>query len=287
MEHLASARYATCVIDPEGDYHVLAALPSVTWFAVGREGDWSDVLAALRHDPAATVVADISTASHDEKVRLVEAGLRRIRALRAARGFPHWVVLDEAHYSLHPDGVSAEAFHPDDKGFCFVTHRPSWLRPAVVESDRRLHPRPDHPARGAGLPARSRGAGRRGGGARAAGAGVPPRGARRRARDLRGAAAPHAPRPPPAQVRGPPGGPSSPLLLPASRPATRRGRRDARRVRRRHRSGRRRRARAPRRRTGTSRDGCWTCSTIAISAVTSGRSSADGRAARSAIFATH
>jgi hypothetical protein len=39
VEHLAAERYATCVIDPEGDYHVLAALPSVTWFRVEREGD--------------------------------------------------------------------------------------------------------------------------------------------------------------------------------------------------------------------------------------------------------
>jgi hypothetical protein len=134
VETLTGERYATCVIDPEGDYHVLAALPRVTWFAVGREGDWSDVLAAMRHDPASTVVADVSTACHVEKVRLVEAGLRRIRGLRAARGFPHWVVLDEAHYSLHPDGVSADAFSPGEKGFCFVTHRASWLRPAVIDS---------------------------------------------------------------------------------------------------------------------------------------------------------
>jgi hypothetical protein len=134
VEQLAGARYATCVIDPEGDYHVLAALPGVTWFAVGRDGDWNDVLGALRHDPTATVVADLSGVGESERTALVEVGLRRIRALRAARGFPHWVVLDEAHYSLHAGGVSREAFNPEDKGFCFVTHRPSWLRPVVVDS---------------------------------------------------------------------------------------------------------------------------------------------------------
>ena len=134
VERLASAGYATCVIDPRGRLSRARRPAERDVVRRGAEGDWNDVLAALRHDPAATVVADVSTAGHDEKVRLVEAGLRRNRALRAARGFPHWVVLDEAHYSLHPDGVSAETFHPDDKGFCFVTHRASWLRPAVVES---------------------------------------------------------------------------------------------------------------------------------------------------------
>ena len=246
VEHLASERYATCIIDPEGDYHVLAALPSVTWFSVEREGDWSDVLAAVRHDPAATVVADVSAVRHAEKVQLVQAGLQRIRALRAARGFPHWVVLDEAHYSLHPDGVSRGGLPPGREGL-LLRHAPAQLAQARRgRIGRRLHPRPDHQARRAGLLALLRGAGRRGGGARAAGAGVPPRGARRGGRDLRGAAAGHAPCPPPAHVRGPSGGASSPLLLPASRPASGRDRRDAQSVRRRHRSGRRYRARAPR-----------------------------------------
>ena len=134
VEQLTSERYATCVIDPEGDYHALAALPSVTWFAVRCEGDWGGVLAAMRHDPTATVVADISSADHDGKVRLIETGLQWIRALRAARGFPHWIVVDEAHYSFHPGGVAAESFHSGEKGYCFVTDRPSWLRPAVVDS---------------------------------------------------------------------------------------------------------------------------------------------------------
>jgi hypothetical protein len=67
-------------------------------------------------------------------VRLVEVGLGRIRALREERGLPHWVVLDEAHYSLHPGGVSADAFVREDKGFCLVTHRASWLRPLVVDA---------------------------------------------------------------------------------------------------------------------------------------------------------
>ena len=134
VERLAAGRYATCVIDPEGDHRVLAALPTVTWFKVGGEDDWSDVLAALRYDPVATVVADVSAAAQADKVRLVEAGLRRIRTLRASRGFPHWVVLDEAHYSMHPEGVAPESFDPGEKGYCFVTHRPSRLRPAAVNS---------------------------------------------------------------------------------------------------------------------------------------------------------
>lgn len=134
VERLVSERYATCVIDPEGDYHVLAALPGVTWFPVQREAEWTEALAAMRQDPSATVVADLSAADHADKLRLVAAGLARLRAFRAERGFPHWVVLDEAHYWLRAQGVPPETFHAGDKGFCFVTHRASGLRPAVIES---------------------------------------------------------------------------------------------------------------------------------------------------------
>jgi hydroxymethylpyrimidine pyrophosphatase-like HAD family hydrolase len=134
VERLVGERYATCVIDPEGDYHVLAALPGVTWLPVQRAAEWSEVLAAMRQDPSATVVADVSAADHADKVQLVATGLARLRAFRAERGFPHWVVLDEAHYWLHAEGVPAEIFRAADKGYCFVTHRASWLRAAVVES---------------------------------------------------------------------------------------------------------------------------------------------------------
>jgi hypothetical protein len=134
VEQLVADRYATCVIDPEGDYQVLAALPGVTWSPVREESEWNEVLFLLRHDPSATVVVDVSGVSHAAKIRLIEAGLRSIRALREERGMPHWVVLDEAHYSLHPGGVSDEAFRADDRGFCLVTHRASWLRPPVVEA---------------------------------------------------------------------------------------------------------------------------------------------------------
>jgi len=134
IERLAGDRYATCVIDPEGDYQVLAALPGVTWSVVRQESEWSEALFVLRHDPAATVVVDVSGSSHAEKVRLVEAGLRHIRALRQERGVPHWVVLDEAHYLLHAEGVSDEVFGVDDRGFCLVTHRASWLRPRVAHT---------------------------------------------------------------------------------------------------------------------------------------------------------
>jgi phosphoglycolate phosphatase (TIGR01487 family) len=145
VERLVGERYATCVIDLHGDYHALAALPGVARFPVSRGADWNEVLAAMRHDPAATVVVDLSgprpagkaelaEVELVDKVALMDAGLRRLRALREERGFPHWIVLDEAHPALHPGRMSEETFGGAEKGFCLVTHRPSALGQRVVDS---------------------------------------------------------------------------------------------------------------------------------------------------------
>jgi hydroxymethylpyrimidine pyrophosphatase-like HAD family hydrolase len=42
VERLVASRYAVCVLDPEGDYHVLARLPGITWAEIRTKGPWSD-----------------------------------------------------------------------------------------------------------------------------------------------------------------------------------------------------------------------------------------------------
>jgi hypothetical protein len=134
VERLVASRYAVCVLDPEGDYHVLARLPGVTWAEIRTESALERLLARVEHDPAASVVADLSALPHAKKLRLIEAGLARIRQLRSRLGRPHWVVLDEAHYSLHDEGMRPEAIDLEAKGFCLATYRSSWLRDSVVKA---------------------------------------------------------------------------------------------------------------------------------------------------------
>jgi haloacid dehalogenase-like hydrolase len=134
VERLVTARYATCVIDPEGDYQALADVRGVTWREIGAAGDWDDVLAVLERNPAASVVADLSALPSELQAGLVRHGLVMLRRLRGLRGRPHWIVLDEAHYVLHDGGVPDEAAGLDAKGFCLVTYRPSLLRDRVLDA---------------------------------------------------------------------------------------------------------------------------------------------------------
>jgi hypothetical protein len=132
IERLLGRRYAVCIIDPEGDYQVLAPLPGVTWTAVGDGEDLERALARFDHDPRACVVLDLSTVPQARKVGIIERGLELLRERREGRGIPHWIILDEAHYSLHREGVADQVIGIEDKGFCLVTYRASWLREFVA-----------------------------------------------------------------------------------------------------------------------------------------------------------
>ena len=134
VERLVARRYAVCVIDPEGDYYVLQRLPGVTGVEIRSERALEAALGEIEQDPAACLVADLSGLPHTKKLRVVERGLAGIRDLRARLGRPHWVVLDEAHYSLHAGGVDERAIGIEDKGFCLPTYRSSWIRPTVVRA---------------------------------------------------------------------------------------------------------------------------------------------------------
>jgi hydroxymethylpyrimidine pyrophosphatase-like HAD family hydrolase len=133
IERLVSHGYAACVIDPEGDYQGLADLSGVTWCEVEDPRGWDVALEVLANDPAATVVVDLSAASHDRKLELIRHGLRMIARARRRHGRPHWVILDEAHYWLHEQGVADAAAAFGDKGFCLVTYKASWLRQTILD----------------------------------------------------------------------------------------------------------------------------------------------------------
>jgi hypothetical protein len=131
VERLVGRQYAVCVLDPEGDFQILARLPGVLWQEVRDGASLDKALNSFVADPSACIVVDFSRLPHGRKVELVEKGLNAIRDLRRRLGLPHWVVLDEAQYLLHREGVADEVIGIEDRGFCLITYRLSWLRPSV------------------------------------------------------------------------------------------------------------------------------------------------------------
>lgn len=131
-EQLILQGYCLCVIDPEGDYGPLEALPGVVVFG-GDEPPprLSDVARALRY-PDISVVIDLSQSTHAEKVAYLSALLPMVAELRRNTGQPHWIVVDEAHYFLQePD--FRQRVDIELAGYMLVTHRVSNLPPDLLK----------------------------------------------------------------------------------------------------------------------------------------------------------
>lgn len=106
VEQLILQRYCVCVIDPEGDYQPLSALPHV----VTLGGDDTpprprDIARALRH-PDASLVVDLAELPYPEKRGYVTSLLAQLADMRQRTGLPHQIIVDEAHCFLQgPDAL--------------------------------------------------------------------------------------------------------------------------------------------------------------------------------------
>lgn len=129
-EQLILQSYCVCVVDPEGDYRSLEALPGV----IPLGGDdppphARELEHALRY-PDISVVIDLSKMPPTEKQEYLRGLLPLLAALRRRTGLPHKILLDEAHYLLGgPD--AAALIDPELAGYILVTYRISALDPAI------------------------------------------------------------------------------------------------------------------------------------------------------------
>ena len=132
-EQLILHGYSVCVIDPEGDYRQLQALPGVV--ALGGADPLPrphDLLHALQHAES-SVVIDLSHVHHGEKVEYARAVLPAVAMLRHRTGLPHRVIVDEAHYFLSGTGPRA-LLDLQGNGYTLITYRASHLPETVLEA---------------------------------------------------------------------------------------------------------------------------------------------------------
>jgi hydroxymethylpyrimidine pyrophosphatase-like HAD family hydrolase len=130
-EQLILHGYCVCVIDPEGDYSSLEALPGVS--VLGGDDPPPtprELIRALRY-PDRSVVVDLSHQAHDEKMQYIRALLPTLNVLRRRTGLPHRILLDEAHYYLH-DWDANELLDFERNGYTLVTYCASRLPKALL-----------------------------------------------------------------------------------------------------------------------------------------------------------
>lgn len=131
-EQLILQGYCLCVIDPEGDYATLGSLPGVVLFGGGDPPPrFSSVARALRH-PDVSIVIDLSSISHPEKLSYVNDLLPMLASLRRSVGLPHWIVVDEAQYFLHQPNERCIDF--ELAAYVMSTYQPSQLHPELLKA---------------------------------------------------------------------------------------------------------------------------------------------------------
>ena len=136
-EQLILYGYSICIVDPEGDYVSLEALPGVR--LLGGHDPLPrprELLRALRH-PDVSVVLDLSHADHEARRDYIRALLPSLATLRRRTGLPHRVVLDEAHYFLQEADVP-DLVDLDLNGYTLVSYNASKLHPAILAASRAI-----------------------------------------------------------------------------------------------------------------------------------------------------
>ncbi len=125
-ERLILHGYSLCVIDPEGDYRTLDALPGVR--VLGGEDDPPTpraLLHALRY-PDRSVVIDLSCLEYTTRLEYIRSVLPALNVMRRRTGTPHRIIVDEGHYFLR-DAVVHDLLDLDVNGYTVVTYWPSQL----------------------------------------------------------------------------------------------------------------------------------------------------------------
>lgn len=130
-EQLILYGYCLCILDPEGDYTSLEALPGVIVFGGADPLPRPrDLLRALRHADV-SIVIDLSHTPHREKLEYLRSVMPALATLRRHTGLPHRIVVDEAHYFLDEQDAR-EMLDLDLSGYTLVTYRASKLCPDLL-----------------------------------------------------------------------------------------------------------------------------------------------------------
>lgn len=132
-EHLIIQHYCVCVIDSEGDYKTLEALPGVILLGGDDPPPQArEITRALRY-PDVSVVLDLSKMKLKDKQEYVKSLLTLLARMRRETGLPHRIVLDEAHYFLHDSDVD-HLLDLELAGYTIVTYQVSSIHPRILAS---------------------------------------------------------------------------------------------------------------------------------------------------------
>jgi hypothetical protein len=132
--HLAG--YQILLIDPEGDFRGLRALPGMVALEVTPSVlPPATMVARLLETMIVSVVLDLCNFPVAQRHDYVADLLRALHPLRARKFRPHWILLEEAQYFLPPQGNPVLEALPAllaDGGWAFVSYCPGRLAEGLL-----------------------------------------------------------------------------------------------------------------------------------------------------------
>jgi hydroxymethylpyrimidine pyrophosphatase-like HAD family hydrolase len=135
-EGMHHAGYQVLLIDPEGDFKGMRALPGFVALEVTQDSvPPPRMVVTLLEAVTVSIVLDLTSYSVTHRDEYVADLVRALRPLKDRKFRPHWIVLEEAQYFLPPnEGAVWAALRPilTDGGWAFVSYRPDRLGRRVL-----------------------------------------------------------------------------------------------------------------------------------------------------------
>jgi len=135
-EGMHHAGYQVLLIDPEGDFKGMRALPGFVVLEVTQDAvPPPRMVATLLEAVTVSIVLDLTSYALAQRDEYVADLLHALRSLKVRKFRPHWIVLEEAQSFLPPQGGAVwEALQPmlAGGGWAFVSYRPDRLVSKVL-----------------------------------------------------------------------------------------------------------------------------------------------------------
>ncbi len=132
LERLAAQNCQLCIIDPEGDHEGFEAAIVAGTAETAPEPD--QVMRILERAQSHAIVTLLGVPLQDRPRAFVSV-MARLQELRAHKGRPHWLVVDEAHHVLGSEYDPAPIALPHSLGsLLFITVNPSAVHKTLLQS---------------------------------------------------------------------------------------------------------------------------------------------------------
>lgn len=132
IEQVLERGYQALVIDPEGDY---GGIPGIIHLGNSDHApDIGDILHALEQ-PEHSVAANLMAVPGGERAEFFNCLCDGVRDLRDRNGFPHWLIIDEAHHVMPGWMTAPPLMRSGDRfGAVIITVDPGHLNVSLLEA---------------------------------------------------------------------------------------------------------------------------------------------------------